>query len=72
MLGLSKCQFLWLTFGKGLVIGYVLVFWLIDNAWSEESGTMPLCCKCNATTPGPHTMPAASSHDQNGDLKSGS
>jgi len=26
--GLSKYQMLWLTFGKGLVIGYVLAFLL--------------------------------------------
>ena len=27
-LGLSKYQMLWITFGKGLVIGYVLAFLL--------------------------------------------
>jgi hypothetical protein len=27
-LGLSKYQYLWLTFGKGLMVGYILAFLL--------------------------------------------
>jgi len=31
--GLSKYQMLWITFGKGLLIGYVLAF-LFHSLWS--------------------------------------